>query len=130
MKCGEKKDYLTPFSLYKWTKQSCKTELQATDTTRLDHIQDAEDKNWVVGLLPASVPPQGKVSAALQKSVMGTNPSYILVCLPLQVLTRLYVDRFLQFLDWRRIRKRTYFWLILSYPCYILVIPFLLFLRG
>lgn len=90
------------------------TELQATDTTRLDHISFTIEKS----------------QSCPAKSLMWSNISHVLVCLTLQVLTRLYVIWFLEFLDWRKVRKRTYFWLILSYPCYILVIPFWQFLRG
>lgn len=123
------KERLTPFFLYKWTKQSC-SKLNCKQQIPPDWIILRMLKNWVVGLLPASVPTQGKATPALQKSVMGSNLSHSAVCLTLQVLTSLYVDQFLEFLEWRRVRKRTYFWLILSNPCYILVIHFLLFLRG
>lgn len=123
------KERLTPFSLYKWTKQSC-SKLNCRQQIPPHWIISRMLKNWVLGLLPASVPPQGNVSPALQKSVMGSNLSHIVVCLTLQVLTRLYVDQFLELLEWRKGRKKTYFWPILSHPCYILAIPFQLFLKG
>lgn len=119
MKLGEKKDYLTPFSLYKGTKQSCK-KLDCRQQIPPDWIISRMLKVRIVLLDYCQHQSHHREKSVLPcKSVMGSNLSHILVCLTLQVLTRLYVDWFLQFLDWRRVRKRTYFWLILSYPRYI-----------